>query len=147
MQLSSFFNLSTTWGGWLMPHSGYFAPRNETSYPLYRRLGGPQGGLDGCRKSWGVELRVSSALGEGEGQLHGPVTQPEGRAHRTRWFGHTVGLNTSEKTEIWCPCWEWNPNSQVFQPKAWQWKSVCNIRSHDTLLQTACSVRISHFVQ
>ena len=26
-------------------------PPGKTRYPLYRRFGGPQGGLDGCRKS------------------------------------------------------------------------------------------------
>jgi hypothetical protein len=34
-----FFNLSARWGGWSTPRSGRFIPR----YPLYRRLGGPQG--------------------------------------------------------------------------------------------------------
>ena len=30
-------------GGWLMPHPDRFTPGKETQYPLYRRLGGPQG--------------------------------------------------------------------------------------------------------
>jgi nitrate reductase NapE component len=30
-------------GGWLTPRPGRFTPGKETRYPLYRRLGGPQG--------------------------------------------------------------------------------------------------------
>jgi hypothetical protein len=30
--------------GWLAPGPGRFTPGKETRYPLYRRLGGPQGG-------------------------------------------------------------------------------------------------------
>ena len=30
-------------GGWSMPRPGRFTPGKETWYPLYRRLGGPQG--------------------------------------------------------------------------------------------------------
>ena len=30
-------------GGWSTPRPGRFTPRKETRYPLYRRLGGPQG--------------------------------------------------------------------------------------------------------
>ena len=33
---------------WLTPRPGRFTPRKETRYPLYRRLGGPQG------RSWRV---------------------------------------------------------------------------------------------
>jgi hypothetical protein len=29
--------------GWLAPRPGRFTPGKETRYPLYRRLGGPQG--------------------------------------------------------------------------------------------------------
>ena len=43
IQLYSFFNLSTRWGGSSMAHPGCFTPRKEIQYPLYRRLGGPQG--------------------------------------------------------------------------------------------------------
>jgi hypothetical protein len=30
-------------GGWSIPRPGRFTPGKETRYPLYRRLGGPQG--------------------------------------------------------------------------------------------------------
>jgi hypothetical protein len=30
-------------GGWSKPRTGRYNPRKETRYPLYRRLGGPQG--------------------------------------------------------------------------------------------------------
>ena len=36
-------------GGWLMPRPGRFTPGNETRYTFYRRLGGPQGQLEGKR--------------------------------------------------------------------------------------------------
>jgi hypothetical protein len=36
--------------GWLAPHPGRFTPRKETRYPLYRRLGGPQGWSGRLRK-------------------------------------------------------------------------------------------------
>ena len=38
-------------GGWLTLHLGRFPSGKETRYTLYRRLGGPQAGLDGCGKS------------------------------------------------------------------------------------------------
>ena len=31
------------WGGWSAPHPGRLTPPRKTRYPLYRRLGGPQG--------------------------------------------------------------------------------------------------------
>jgi hypothetical protein len=37
-------------GGWLTSRSGRFAPGKETRYPLYRRLGGPQGRSGRVRK-------------------------------------------------------------------------------------------------
>jgi hypothetical protein len=37
-------------GGWLTPRTGRFTPRKETRYPLYRRLGGPQGRSGRVRK-------------------------------------------------------------------------------------------------
>jgi hypothetical protein len=33
----------TRWGGWSIPCPGRCSRRKETRYPLYRRLGGPQG--------------------------------------------------------------------------------------------------------
>jgi len=36
--------------GWSTPVPGRFTPGKETRYPLYRRLGDPRAGLDGCRK-------------------------------------------------------------------------------------------------
>ena len=38
-----FFNFGARWGGWSTPRSGRFTAGKETPYPLYRRLGGPQG--------------------------------------------------------------------------------------------------------
>jgi hypothetical protein len=38
-----FFNLGDRWGGQSTPRTGRFTPEKETRYPLYRRLGGPQG--------------------------------------------------------------------------------------------------------
>jgi hypothetical protein len=48
--LYSFFNPVARWGGWLTPRSGRFTPGKETLYPLYRRLGGPQGRSKRVRK-------------------------------------------------------------------------------------------------
>jgi hypothetical protein len=42
-------------GGWLKPRPYRFIPGKETRYPLYRRLGGPQG-LSG-------QVRKNSPLG------------------------------------------------------------------------------------
>jgi hypothetical protein len=36
--------------GWLAPRPGRFTPGKETRYPLYRRLGGPQGRSGRMRK-------------------------------------------------------------------------------------------------
>jgi hypothetical protein len=36
--------------GWLAPRPGRFTPGRETRYPLYRRLGGPQGRSGRLRK-------------------------------------------------------------------------------------------------
>jgi hypothetical protein len=47
VELYSFFNLGTRWGGWSAPYPGRFTPRKETSFLFYRRLGGPEGWL-GC---------------------------------------------------------------------------------------------------
>jgi hypothetical protein len=47
---SSFFNLGARWGGWSTRHPGRFTPGKETRYPLYRRLGGPQGRSGRVRK-------------------------------------------------------------------------------------------------
>jgi hypothetical protein len=38
-------------GRWLTPRPGHFTPGKDTRYPLYRRLGGPQGGSGGVRKN------------------------------------------------------------------------------------------------
>ena len=38
-------------GGWSTPLPGRFAPGRETRYPLYRRLGVPQGLSERVRKS------------------------------------------------------------------------------------------------
>ena len=42
---SSILSLTSTLdkGGWLTPRHGCSTPGKETRYPLYRRLGGPQG--------------------------------------------------------------------------------------------------------
>jgi hypothetical protein len=37
-------------GGWSTPRSGRFATGKESRYPLYRRLGGPQGPSERVRK-------------------------------------------------------------------------------------------------
>jgi hypothetical protein len=37
-------------GGWSTPRAGRFTPGKETRYPLYRRLGGPQGRSGRVRK-------------------------------------------------------------------------------------------------
>ena len=37
-------------GGWSTPRPGRFTPEKETRYPLYRRLGGPQGRFGRVRK-------------------------------------------------------------------------------------------------
>ena len=37
-------------GGWLTRRPGCFSPRKDTWYPLYRRLGGPQGWYGRVRK-------------------------------------------------------------------------------------------------
>jgi len=45
-----FFNLDSRLGGWSTPRSGRFSPRKLTWYPLYRRMGGPQGRSGRMRK-------------------------------------------------------------------------------------------------
>jgi len=48
------FTLSLTLAldnGGSKPRPGHFTPGKETQYPLYRKLDGPQDGLDGCGKS------------------------------------------------------------------------------------------------
>jgi len=47
----SFFNLGARWGGWPTPRPGPFNPPSNTRYPLYRRVGGPQGWSGRCGKS------------------------------------------------------------------------------------------------
>jgi hypothetical protein len=42
-----------------MPRLGCFAPGKETRYPLYKRLGGPQGRYGRCGKS-GLPTRIRS---------------------------------------------------------------------------------------
>ena len=42
VQFYDFFNHSANWVGWLTPRPVRLTCRNEV-YPLYRRLGGPQG--------------------------------------------------------------------------------------------------------
>jgi len=47
--------------GWSKPRPGYFTPRKEIRYPLYRRLGGPQGRFGRVRKispTPGIDLRT-----------------------------------------------------------------------------------------
>jgi hypothetical protein len=39
-------------GGYSTPRTGHFTRGKETRYPLYRRLGGPQAGLDVCVPSF-----------------------------------------------------------------------------------------------
>jgi len=41
---------------WLSSHTGHFATRYETQYVLYRKLGGPQTGLNGCGKPRSIAL-------------------------------------------------------------------------------------------
>jgi len=43
VQLYSFFNLSAKWGWVVIATPQPLYPGKETRYPLYRRLGGPQG--------------------------------------------------------------------------------------------------------
>jgi hypothetical protein len=50
VQLYSFFNLGTRCGGWSTPRSGRFTS-GKTWYPLYRRVGGPQGRSGRVRKT------------------------------------------------------------------------------------------------
>ena len=38
-------------GGWLTPRPGRFTPGKDTRYPLYRRMGGPQGRSGRVRKT------------------------------------------------------------------------------------------------
>jgi hypothetical protein len=38
-----YLTLALDRGGWSTPRPGRFTPGKETRYPLYRRLGGPQG--------------------------------------------------------------------------------------------------------
>ena len=38
VDLYSFFNLGARWGGWSMSCPGRFTPREDTRYPLYRKL-------------------------------------------------------------------------------------------------------------
>jgi hypothetical protein len=38
-------------GGWLTPRTGRFFPSKETQYPLYKKLGGPQGPSGSVKKT------------------------------------------------------------------------------------------------
>jgi hypothetical protein len=49
-ELYSSFNLCARWGGWSTPRPGRLTLGKETRYPLYRRLGGPQGRSGYVRK-------------------------------------------------------------------------------------------------
>jgi hypothetical protein len=61
-----FFNPGARRGGWSTPHPGRFTPGKDR-YPLYRRLGGPQGWSERVRKMslppgfdpWTVQLVAS----------------------------------------------------------------------------------------
>jgi hypothetical protein len=47
---SSILPLISALDGWFTPRPGRFTPGKETRYPLYRRLGGPQGRCGRVRK-------------------------------------------------------------------------------------------------
>ena len=53
-------------GGWSTSRPGYFYPRGKTRYPLYRRLGGPQGRSGPVQKIWpppGFDPRTVQPVG------------------------------------------------------------------------------------
>ena len=54
--LYSIFNLGTKWVHWLKPRPNRFTP-GMTRRPMFRRVGGIQGGLDGCIKSPLIRIR------------------------------------------------------------------------------------------
>jgi hypothetical protein len=57
-------------GGGLKPCPSRFIPRKETQYPLYRRLGGPQGQSGQLLKTWitrGFDSRTIQPTGVGGG--------------------------------------------------------------------------------
>ena len=49
VELYTFFNVGARWGGWLPPRPCHFN-LGKSLYPLYRRLGGPQGRSGKMRK-------------------------------------------------------------------------------------------------
>ena len=45
------FHLGVRKSGRSTSQPGHFTPRKKTGYPLYKRLGGPRAGVEGCGKS------------------------------------------------------------------------------------------------
>ena len=66
---------SELWGGWSTPRPGRFTTGKEFRYPLYRRLGGPQGRSGRVQKIWphtGIRSPDSPARSESLYQLSYP---------------------------------------------------------------------------
>jgi len=60
-------------GGWSTPRLGHFIPGKETRYPLYRRLGEIQAGLDVLTASgFTLERGGSSLVGRGLASYNRP---------------------------------------------------------------------------
>ena len=81
-------------GGWSTPRRGRFTPGNETRYPFYKRLGGPQARSGGVRK-------ISPALG-----FDPRTVQPVARRYTDNAIpAHTYGSNSSTYV-VYCMEWE-----------------------------------------
>ena len=72
-------------GGWLTPRPGRFNPGKEIRYPLFRRLGGPQGRSG--------RVREISSLPEFDPRIVQPVAQSLYRLSYS-------GSHTSESTNV-----------------------------------------------
>jgi hypothetical protein len=71
--------------GWSLPRPGYFTLREETRYPLYRRLGGPHGQ---CRQV----LKISTPLGFDPRAVQPVASRYTKYAILAFWDTHSSGL-------------------------------------------------------
>jgi len=73
-----------------MPHPGYFTPGKETQYPLYRKLGGPQGRSETVRKT-----------------LSAPGFDPRTVRPWASRYTHKSATVWLLRFWVWIPLWAW----------------------------------------
>jgi len=95
----SFFNLGARWDGWSMPHPGGFTCGKETQYPLYSRLGGPQG-----QSGW---MRISCPPPRVNPRTVQPVV--------SRYVNYAISTHQQVGTEH--KCWKVKVNQSLYKPE------------------------------